>query len=183
MLVDDAHAMAVIGRTGKGSWEAQDLNGQHIYQTGTLSKGFGVGGGLIPADTDLAQRIHQKSLAFSGCTGLALPLAAAAIKSMAHLMANRHLISDLQQRSVAFKRRLEAIGFTMPDTPAPIFPVTYHDADKNERLKRILIKHGIYPPFIHYPGSPNGGQFRFILTSVTTQDQENSLFYAIQSSV
>lgn len=183
MLVDDAHAMAVIGPTGKGSWEAQGLTPGSIYQTGTLSKGFGVGGGLIPADAAIVQRIHTGSRAFSGCSGLALPLAGAAIKSMSYLMSHPQCMTDLQQRSLALKRKLVAIGFNMPDTPAPIFPVTHHDAHKNQRLKQNLIKNGIYPPFIHYPGSPQGGQFRFILTSTTTRAQETLLFDAIKSSV
>ncbi len=183
MLIDDAHAMAVIGQTGKGSWEAQGIDRKSLYQTGTLSKGFGVGGGMIPADHDLVDKIHEKSLAFIGCTGLALPLAAASIKSISYLMSNNHKIPDLQKRSLALKRKLMDIGFMMPNTPTPIFSVTYNDADKNQRLKDTLIKKGIYPPFIHYPGSPQGGHFRFILTSSTTEDQETQLLEAIESSL
>ena len=183
ILVDDAHAMAVLGKTGKGSWEAQGIERRSIVQTGTLSKGFGVGGGIIPADHDLIDRIHKKSLAFIGCTGLALPLAAASIKSISHLMSNTHLIGDLQARSLVFKRKLKDLGFLMPETAAPIFSITHNDTQKNQRLKQILIQRGIYPPFIHYPGSPQGGHFRFILTSSTTQDQEAMLLEAIESSL
>jgi len=183
MLIDDAHAMAVIGQTGKGSWEAQGIDRKSLYQTGTLSKGFGVGGGMIPADHDLVGKIHEKSLAFIGCTGLALPLAAASIKSISYLMSNNHKILELQKRSLALKQKLLDIGFMMPNTPTPIFSVTHNDADKNQRLKKILIKNGIYPPFIHYPGSPEGGHFRFILTSSTTTDQETLLLETLESSL
>lgn len=183
MVIDDAHAMAVIGQTGKGSWEAQGIDRNLLYQTGTLSKGFGVGGGVIPADHDLVDKIHEKSLAFIGCTGLALPLAAASLESISYLMTNNHKILDLQHRSLALKRKLMDIGFLMPDTPTPIFSVTHNDAHKNQRLKDLLIKNGIYPPFIHYPGSPEGGHFRFILTSSTTADQETLLLETLESSL
>ncbi|MCP4454549.1 MAG: pyridoxal phosphate-dependent aminotransferase family protein [Planctomycetes bacterium] len=183
MLVDDAHAMAVIGATGKGSWEAQGLNRASIFQAGTLSKGFGVGGGIIPADTDLAEKIRTKSPAFTGCTGLALPLAAAAIESIAYVTANLDRVTDLQTRSLALKRQFSDLGFAMPYTPTPIFSITHHDVHKNERLKRSLLAQGIYPPFIHYPGSPKGGHFRFILTSATTQDQETLLLKTIEASL
>mgnify|MGYP001133862285 CR=1 FL=1 len=96
ILVDDAHAMAVLGDTGRGSPQAQGVGSECLYQTGTLSKGFGAAGGLIPADGPLLHRIRERSPAFIGCTGLALPLAAASIESMAHLAANTHLIRDLQ---------------------------------------------------------------------------------------
>jgi 8-amino-7-oxononanoate synthase len=183
MLIDDAHAMAVLGPTGKGSWEAQGVNRKSILQTGTLSKGFGVGGGIIPGQRDLIDRISEKSLAFTGCTGLALPLAAASIKSISYLMSNTHLILDLQKRSLALKRKFIDLGFMMPETPTPIFSVTHNDTAKNQRLKKRLIEYGIYPPFIHYPGSPQGGHFRFILTSATPEDQATLLLEAIESSL
>ncbi len=183
MLIDDAHAMAVLGPTGKGSWEAQGIGRESILQTGTLSKGFGVGGGIIPAPHDVIHKISERSLAFAGCTGLALPLAAASIKSISYLASNNHLVLNLQKRSLALKRKFMDIGFVMPETPTPIFSVTHNDTVKNQRLHERLIEHGIYPPFIHYPGSPQGGHFRFILTSSTTEDQETQLLKAIESSL
>lgn len=183
IVIDDAHGMAVTGPTGKGTWEALDIDRGTILQTGTLSKGFGVAGGIIPADSALAQQIYEKSLAFIGCTGLALPLAAAAIESISHLRSNRHLIAGLQKRSLALKHRFMDLGFVMPDAPTPIFSITFDDEKKNRRLEQILLKNGIYPPFIHYPGSPQGGHFRFILTSATTEEQETLLFETIKSSL
>lgn len=183
ILVDDAHAMAVIGKSGKGSWEDQGISRDCLYQTGTLSKGFGVGGGIIPADNDLVDAIHHKSLAFVGCTGLALPLAAAAIESVSYFLSHRSAIASLQQRSLALKKRFKHIGFSMPETPAPIFSITHRDVEKNQRLSRLLIDKGIYPPFINYPGAPPGGHFRFILTSSTTKDQEELLYQTIASSL
>jgi 7-keto-8-aminopelargonate synthetase-like enzyme len=183
ILVDDAHAMAVIGKSGKGSWENQGISRDCLYQTGTLSKGFGVAGGIIPADNDLVEAIHSKSLAFVGCTGLSLPLAAAAIQSISYFLSHRSAIAGLQRRSLALKKRFKHIGFSMPETPAPIFSITHRDAEKNGRLSRLLIDNGIYPPFINYPGAPPGGHFRFILTSSTTEDQEESLFQTVASSL
>jgi len=183
ILVDDAHAIGMIGPSGKGSAEAQGLHHDEYYQTGTLSKAFGVAGGVIPADRDIIERIHACSMAFVGCTGLALPLAAAAIKAVSHLAANKHLITDLQERALALKSRFRDIGFSMPETPVPILSITYHDAEKNDRLRGLLLQNNIYPPFINYPGAPTGGHFRFILTSSTTQEQEDLLFEAVKSSL
>ena len=183
ILIDDAHAMAVVGETGKGSWEEEGIDRDLIYQTGTLSKGFGVFGGIIPGDKKLIGNIHENSLAFVGSTGLALPLAAAAIRSVTHFIANQHLISGLQERALALKARFKEISFEMPETPTPIFSVTYHDIDKNKRLYNLLIKNGIYPPFINYPGAPPGGHFRFILTSSTPEEQVDLLFDTIKSSL
>jgi 8-amino-7-oxononanoate synthase len=183
ILVDDAHAMAVLGETGRGSWEFRGIDRDLIYQTGTLSKGFGVFGGIIPGDSQLITDIHEKSPAFVGCTGLALPLAQAAICSIAHIQAHRHLITDLQERSLRLKQRFDAIGFPMPPTPVPIFSITHGDSGKNTKLKRLLLKNNIYPPFINYPGSPPGGHFRFIITSSTTDEQIDLLFDTVKLSL
>jgi 7-keto-8-aminopelargonate synthetase-like enzyme len=183
ILIDDAHAMAVVGRTGKGSWEEEGIARDLVMQTGTLSKGFGVFGGIIPGEYSQIKKIHEKSLAFVGSTGLSLPLAAAAIRSVSYFIENKHLISSLQEKAISLKLRFKEIGFDMPATPTPIFSITYHDIDKNKRLYKILIDNGIYPPFINYPGAPPGGHFRFILTSSTPQNQIDLLFDTIKSSI
>jgi 7-keto-8-aminopelargonate synthetase-like enzyme len=183
ILIDDAHAMAVVGKTGKGSWEAKGVHRDLIYQTGTLSKGFGVFGGIIPGKRELISEIQKKSLAFVGATGLPLPLAAGAIKSVGHMISHRQTIVDLQERALELKDRFRQLGFDLPQSPAPILSITFYDEEKNKRLYGILIRNEIYPPFINYPGAPPGGHFRFIITSITTDEQVNLLFETIKSSL
>jgi 8-amino-7-oxononanoate synthase len=183
ILIDDAHALAVIGATGKGSWEERGIGRDVFYQTGTLSKGFGVFGGIIPAENDLIQKIQQNSLAFIGSTGLALPLASAAIQSIAYFLINRHIIGELQNRSLFLKEKFRQIGFDIPKSPAPIVSITYYDKQKNKKLSQLLIANGIYPPFINYPGAPPGGHFRFAITSNHTDEQVNILYETVKSSL
>ncbi len=183
ILLDDAHAMAVVGKTGKGSWEEKGINRDIIYQTGTLSKGFGAFGGIISGEHILANEIYSKSLAFVGCTGLALPLAAAGLNTVSYLLQNRINIIHLQERAITLKNRFRNIGFVMPENTAPIFSITHGNVTRNMRLKELLIENDIYPPFMNYPGSPEGGHFRFIITSSTTDDQINLLFDTIKSSL
>ncbi|MCD6345811.1 MAG: pyridoxal phosphate-dependent aminotransferase family protein [Bacteroidales bacterium] len=183
ILVDDAHAMAICGPTGKGSWEQKGLSRDMVFQTGTLSKGFGTLGGVITGSAELIEKIQERSNAFTGSTGLALPLAAAGIKSIEYLMSNPGLITGLQERALALKERFIDLGFDMPKTSVPIFSVTLNDEERNKKLGDTLLDNGIYPPFIHYPGSPAGGHFRFILTSETTDEQIDLLFNTIKSAV
>ena len=183
ILIDDAHGMAVVGKSGKGSWEEKGIPRDLIYQVGTLSKGFGVFGGIIPGKLQLISQIQERSLAFVGATGLPLPFAAAAIKSIDYLLSHRDIIVDLQKRALDLKNQFRQLRFDLPLSPAPIFSITFYDEDKNRRLYNLLIKNGIYPPFINYPGAPRGGHFRFIITSITTQEQVDLLFDTVQSSL
>ena len=181
MLVDDAHGMAVVGRTGKGAIEEQGVDHELVYFSGTLGKGFGTAGGAIVSNGALVDKIIAKSRAFTGCTGLALPVAAAAARSVRYLQEHNHLISALQDRALALKAKFKSIGLDLPPTPCPIFSIAFHDAEKNQRLRGILLENGIYPSFINYPGSPEGGHFRFIITDITTSEQEALLFNSVRS--
>ncbi|MBF0276589.1 MAG: aminotransferase class I/II-fold pyridoxal phosphate-dependent enzyme [SAR324 cluster bacterium] len=183
ILTDDAHAMAVIGKTGKGTWEEKELSRDLFFQTGTLSKGFGIHGGVIQGDSDLINNIQERSAAFAGSTGISLPLAAAAAKSISYLKSNPQIITELQKSALALKEKFRGIGFKMPSSPVPIFSITLEDRQKNQRLKQLLLNNGIYPPFINYPGSPPGGHFRFIITSITTREQIQLLFETIKSAL
>jgi 8-amino-7-oxononanoate synthase len=183
LMIDDAHGMAVVGPTGKGSWEEKGIARDLVYQTGTLSKGFGVFGGIIPGETDLIQNIPQKSLAFVGSTGLSLPLAAAAIHSINHLESKKNIIRELQERSIELKKKFRKLGFDIPLSSAPIISITFYDEEKNNRLFRILIENGIYPPFINYPGAPPGGHFRFALSSNHTPSDIDLLYHTIASAM
>jgi 8-amino-7-oxononanoate synthase len=182
ILIDDAHALAVVGERGLGSWEEKGIDRGFVYQTGTLSKGFGVFGGVIPGELRLISQIREKSMAFIGATGMPIPLAAAAIKSIEYLSANRNKIADLRRRSLELKRKFRSLGFDLPPSPAPIFSITFRDEEQNRRLYRILLDKGIFPPFINYPGAPAGGHFRFIITSRTTDEQIGLLLEAVISS-
>jgi len=183
ILIDDAHAMAVVGKTGKGSWEDEGISRDCFYQTGTLSKGFGIYGGIIPANKKLIASIQQKSAAFIGSTGLPLPVAAAAINSIEYIQKNNHLITDLQLRSIKLKQKFIQLGFDLPQSPSPIISITFYDEKKNDRLYQLLLTNGIYPPFINYPGAPRGGHFRFALSSFHSDAQIHSLYNVVKSSL
>ncbi len=183
ILLDDAHAMAVAGPGGKGSWEEKGIERERIYQTGTLSKGFGVSGGIITGNRELIGEIWERSDAFAGCTGLSLPLAAAGMFTVSYLTSNRWKIRRLQEKTIELKERFKAIGLQMPPTPVPVFPLALDDPVRNERLKDKLVKNGIYPSFIRYPGAPAEGLFRFIITSATTDEQINLLFETVKTAM
>lgn len=179
ILLDDSHAMAVLGTTGKGSWEYAKVSRKNIYQTGTLSKGFGVFGGVIVGTLSTINTVKEKSGVLCGSTCIPLPLASAIQKSLSILRADPRLIKDLQRKSLSLKRRLRDFGFDLPISPSPIISITHYDDAKNNQLKENLIRSGIYVPYIHYPGSPKGGHFRLAISSRHTDSQIEKLFDVI----
>jgi 7-keto-8-aminopelargonate synthetase-like enzyme len=182
LLVDDAHGIAVVGPSGKGSPEEAGLPAESFIQTGTLSKGLGVFGGLVAGPAGLAGKIAERSQAFVGATPIPPPMAAAAIRSIEILQGSPGMIAGLRARMLRVRERVRALGFRVPTSPAPILSITHHDAGRNLRLRSLLLERGIYPPFIHYPGSPPGGHFRFTVSSAHAEEEVDLLLETIALS-
>ncbi len=183
ILLDDAHAIGTLGVTGKGSWEQESISRKNVHQTGSMSKGFGIFGGFIADTENTIQAIRDKSSAFCGSSCIPLPIAAAVIKSLSILKENPFLIQNLQKKSIDFKEQLSKLGINLPVSPSPIISVTFYDKKKNDRLKDKLIENRIYPSFSDYPGAPEGGHFRFVLSSYHTDEQIKKLYDVIVSSL
>ena len=183
LLVDDAHGIGTIGPSGKGSPEAARLPPVAFVQTGTLSKALGTFGGLVAGSAGLAARIIDRSQAFVGATAIPPPIAAAAIRSIEILQSNPGMITGLQTRTVQARETLKAMGFAAGSSPAPIISISHRDTARNERLRLILLEHGLYLPLIRdYPGSPPGGHFRLTLSSVHTDQDIARVLEAVARS-
>jgi len=204
MLVDDAHAAGVLGKTGKGTPEYEGvgnfLNGgrgaaaarggaaaapppgraSQIIQCITLSKAFGVYGGVVLGPHDLRKKMLARSRAFISSTPLPPPLANAALQAVKLL--RRHgqkLRRCLNQNAVLVKTALRAAGWEIPETPGPIVPLHARTESEAWALKKHLLAAGIYPPFVKYPGGDVNGYFRFVISSGHSRAQLDRLIAAL----
>ena len=178
LLVDDAHGAGVLGATGKGTLEHAGIARRRVIQTITLSKAFGAYGGAVLGEASLRQAILSLSAAFIGGTPLPLPMACAAIEGVKLLQADPRYRERLNRNGKLVKDRLRAAGLPIPDTPGPIFGLAPKVAAA-EKLRRALLKAGIYPPFVRYPGGPVEGYFRFVISSEHRPEQLDLLVRAL----
>jgi len=179
ILLDDAHAAGVLGKNGRGTPELAGVSTKRIIQTITLSKGFGVYGGAVLGPQKLRAAILAKSRLFSGNTPLPLPLANAALKSIAILKSDKTFRARLAQNTARLKDGLKGHGLPVEESPGPIVALVPKNAKEAERLKKRLLARGIYPPFIKYPGGPESGYFRFAISSEHTPKQLDVLLNAM----
>jgi 7-keto-8-aminopelargonate synthetase-like enzyme len=171
LLLDDAHGAGALGKTGRGTPEQCGVSSNRIIQTVTLSKAFGVYGGAILGTRKLREMIIARSRIFVGNTPLPLPLANAAIKSISILKADHGLRTRLVKNTAYVKAGLTRHGFQVAETPSPIIPLIPANSRETRLLKRRLLANGIHPPFIKYPGGPESGYFRFVISSEHTHRQ------------
>jgi 7-keto-8-aminopelargonate synthetase-like enzyme len=175
ILVDDAHGAGVLGQTGKGTLELECVGRRQIIQNITLSKAFGVYGGVVLGTRGLRKKILAKSRLFAGTTPLPLPLANAALAAVEILKSDKSLRQRLVRNAEYVKGALRAAGFQLPTAPGPIVPLHLRHPREAAKLKQALLKARIYPPFVKYPGGPAKGYFRFVLSSEHSQEQLDNL--------
>jgi glycine C-acetyltransferase/8-amino-7-oxononanoate synthase len=182
ILLDDAHGVGILGKTGKGTLEHERVNRRRLIQTISLSKAFGSYGGAVLCSEELGERIQAKSRLFAGNTPLPLPLASAALKSLEILSSAETLRARLLKNIERVKIALREVGWPMIETPCPIIPLVPRHPDDVPRLKQQFIANGVFPSFIKYPGGPADGYFRFALSSEHDEAQIDALVRAFKGA-
>ena len=175
LLVDDSHGAAIVGEHGGGAVELEAIPRRRVIQTSSLSKGFGVYGGVVLCPATVADRIAAQSRLFSGNTPLPPPLAAGVLASIAVLRRESSRRRRLRENAAHLKGILRAVGLNLPATPASIVALPPTDAAATSRLRAALLKADIYPSHTRYPGTPADGYFRFVISSEHTREQLDRL--------
>lgn len=182
LLVDDAHAAGVLGKTGRGTVQYLGLPVKRIIQTITLSKAFGVYGGAVLGPDSLRGKIIARSRLFVGNTPLPLPLVSGARAALDVLRTNPTLRRRLVFNTNYVKAALREAGFPVNAGPGPIVPIIPPNARAAARLKARLLKAGIHPPLINYLGGPSDAYFRFVISSEHTAAQLDALVAALRDA-
>jgi 7-keto-8-aminopelargonate synthetase-like enzyme len=175
VLVDDAHGAGVVGPTGKGSPEFTGAQRRRLVQTMTLSKAFGVYGGVVLCSRKLRQQIVNRSHCFIGSTPLPLPLVNAALTAIRLHRTGAELRRRLRRNVARVCSALRAAGVAVPDGAGAVVPIYPRSTRHASALRRALLAAGIYPSFIKYPSGPATGYFRFVISSAHTPAQLDNL--------
>jgi 8-amino-7-oxononanoate synthase len=180
LLVDDAHGAGILGARGGGTVEHFNAFDRRVIQLITLSKAFGTYAGAILGPTELRKLIIERSTTYIGSTPLPLPLANAALKAIQILKKHGTVYRKRLASNLLFVRSgLRQSGIPVSDFPGPIVPV---QTRRPAALKKHLLKAGIYPPLISYPGAPASGFFRFVISSEHTEKQLADLVDALSTA-
>lgn len=175
ILVDDAHGAGVLGGTGKGTIETEAVDRRRVVQCITLSKAFGASGGAVLGSRALREAILSRSRIFIGSTPLPLPVAGAALAAVRILRRDHQLRLRLSRNTGYVRAALRDAGLDTPENPGPIIPISVRGERETRDLKRNLLAARIYPPFLKYPGGPEEGSFRFVISSEHSHSQLDNL--------
>ena len=180
LVIDDAHAIGILGKYGRGSVEHFNISKKHLLITGSLSKAVGVSGGFVSGLTGCVRAVRD-TIAYATTSAMPLPMVAAAITSLEYLQDNTKLITDFQQRCIKYKQYLFDLGYDVPVIPSPTISINIDDPKKVDMLREMLIDAKIYPSLIRYPEKAD--YFRFALSSAHSDKDIEKLLSVLKKYI
>jgi 8-amino-7-oxononanoate synthase len=185
LMVDEAHALGVIGRRGYGSFEhcAVDPRAVDIWM-GTLSKTLAGCGGYIAGSTELVDYVKSVMGVFVYSVGMPPVIVETARKALAILNREPDRVARLQRNAVAFDAMAKKKGLDVPkrEIATAVSPVLIGDSISAVVLSHRLLERGVNVLPVFYPAVPtNAARLRFFLTAMHSEaDIETALDLTVE---
>ncbi|HJZ13240.1 MAG TPA: glycine C-acetyltransferase, partial [Acidobacteriota bacterium] len=172
MMVDDAHASGVLGKSGRGSIDHFGLHGRVDIQVGTLSKAIGALGGYVCGSRKLIEYLYHRARPFLFSTSHPPAVAATCIAAFEILEKEPQWIARLWNNTRFFKAGLEKLGFNTGFSETPITPVIVGKGELAMRFSDDLFKEGVFAQGVGYPTVPEPkSRIRTIVTATHSREQ------------
>ncbi|MGN0105149.1 8-amino-7-oxononanoate synthase [Methanobrevibacter ruminantium] len=178
LIIDEAHATGVIGKTGKGTVEYYkdktgiDLTDSVDLQIGTLSKALASEGGFVCGKQVYIDYLINKSRPFIFSTALSPATIASANAALNLLKENSEkYLNDLNSNTSLMRELLTNAGLNIVDGETPIIPIIIGPAELANKISKELEKEGILVSSIRPPSVPKG-ESRLRLTVMATHTKE-----------
>ncbi len=170
-MVDDAHGEGVLGRGGRGIVDHFGLHGKVDIEVGTLSKAFGVVGGLVAGDKVIVEWLRQRGRPFLFSSAVTAPDAAACLAAVDILEESTDLVDKLWDNSRYFKSEMKKLGFDTGVSETPITPVMLGEAPLAQQFSRELFDNGVFAMAIGFPTVPKGkARIRVMISAAHDRD-------------
>ena len=154
LLIDEAHALGVMGPEGRG--ESFGFKEAISIISGTLGKAFGSGGAFLATDKKIGENLIQNCGAFRYTTALAPPLCASALAALNLIESNPTWGRELKEKSIAIRDRLSQIGWQRPAGEGPIISIILGSDELAMDYQKRLEAQGLLAVAIRPPTVPEG---------------------------
>jgi len=171
LMVDDAHGEGVLGEGGRGIVDHFNLHGKVDVEVGTLSKAFGVVGGVVAGDPLVVEWLYQRGRPFLFSSAMTLPDVAACIEAVDVLEGSTELVDRLWANADYFKAEMSKLGFDTGLSTTPITPVMLGEATLAQEFSAKLFDEGLFAMSIGFPTVPRGlARIRVMISAAHSKD-------------
>jgi 7-keto-8-aminopelargonate synthetase-like enzyme len=155
LIVDDAHAIGVIGPSGRGTAHSFGLEDQVDLIGGTFSKSLASIGGFLVGERKVLDYVRHFAPSFMFAASAAPPQVAAAMAALEVMQEETWRIDKLRENFTYMRDELKKLGFELGHTQTAVIPIYIRQDLRTIMMWRDLLEeHGIYTnPFIS-PGVP-----------------------------
>lgn len=171
LMVDDAHGEGVVGKGGRGIVDHFNLHGKVDVEVGTLSKAFGVVGGVVAGKSVIVEWLRQRGRPFLFSSAVTPPDLAACLAAVDLLEESTELVDKLWENGRYFKAEMKKLGFDTGLSETPITPVMLGEAPLAQQFSRELYNEGVFAMAIGYPTVPQGkARIRVMISASHNRD-------------
>jgi glycine C-acetyltransferase len=157
VMVDDSHAVGVVGPGGGGTPEHHDVVERVDILTGTLGKAIGgASGGYVSGRLEIVELLRQRARPYLFSNSLAPPVVGASLRALDLIESSHELRDRLRENTVHFRSRMTELGFDVLPGEHPIVPVMVGDEIEAARLSAKLVELGVYAVSFSFPVVPRG---------------------------
>ena len=157
LLVDDAHALGVLGPSGAGGVAAAGLAGQpDVVVTATLSKAIGAAGGVVAGPAQLHRHLVDTGRTFIYDTALPPAVGAGALAALALLRDGDHLRTELAARTGHAVERLRSAGLVLSTPDGGVISVAAPGPDAALAWAAACRERGVAVGCFRPPSTPDG---------------------------
>ena len=178
VMVDDSHAVGVMGEKGSGTPEFYGVSEKEDILTGTLGKALGgASGGYTSAKKEIVEWLRQRSRPYLFSNTLAPVITATSIKVLDIIATRPELRQQLFENVEFFRGELSSMGFTLAGAGHPIIPVMLGDAELAQKFAELMLNENVYVIGFSFPVVPEGqARIRTQMSAAhSREDLENAI--------
>ena len=180
VMVDDSHAVGVIGATGRGTHEYREVMGRVDVFTGTLGKALGgASGGYTSGKKEIIELLRQRSRPYLFSNTLAPAIVAGSLKALDLLTGSSERLDRLRSNTAFFRGEMAKTGLTLLPGEHPIVPVMLGETSLAAKMAARLLEKGVYVIGFFFPVVAEGKAR--IRTQVSAAHSEEDLATAARA--
>jgi len=180
VMIDEAHALGVVGPTGRGSAEAKGCLGRVDVTVGTLSKAPGGMGGYCVGSRALISYLRYYARAYFFSTSIPAPVVAGLIEVFKLLAKDNAGRERLWENVVYLRDALRSLGFNLGNTASAIIPVIIGDERKLAEFQTRLRDGGVFTNLVTFPAVKRKAcRLRLSVMSALTREELDTVIGAM----
>jgi len=157
VMVDDSHAVGVLGAHGRGSPEHHGVTERIDVVTGTLGKALGGGGGgYTSGRREIVRLLRQRSRPYLFSNSITPVVASGSLRALELLTGSTELVDRLRSNTRLFRSLMAETGVEVLPGEGPIVPVMIGDEQRLAPITAAAFEEGLHVVGFSYPVVPLG---------------------------